>query len=130
MSMPRLSKYDEAAMQRELESKRREYELMMEVERLRYERSMAEEGARQSIARARLEFESERLRTAQDRLEQLSVVGGVASSDGSAALTTPTKFGPLDSSTVDMVDKPAVMPRRVDRRSAGLPPAGAEKADV
>src|SRR6185436_1250967 len=89
MSMPRLSRYDEAAMQRELEAKRREHELMMEVERLRHERSMAEEGARQSVARAKLEFESERLRMKQDRLEQLSTVGGIASSDGSAAPATP-----------------------------------------
>src|SRR6185436_14755335 len=50
MNMPRLSKYDEATFQRELDSKRREYDLMLEVERLRYEQSMAEKGARQEIA--------------------------------------------------------------------------------
>ena len=56
--MPKLSKYDEAVMQRELGQKRREYDLMLEVERLRYERSLVEETARQDAALARLEFDT------------------------------------------------------------------------
>src|SRR6185436_5568752 len=126
--MPKLSKYDEAVMQRELGQKRREYDLMSEVERLRYERSLVEETARQDAARAKLEFDAERLRTARNRMEmlQLSAVGGVASSESSAAPPTPTKFGPLDSSAGDAADKPPPALKQLDRRSAGMPPAGAE----
>ena len=129
-SMPRLSHVDEVAQQRCLEAKRREYDLMLEVERLRYERSMAEEIARQDVMRVRIELESERLRAAQDRLGamQLSAVGDVASTGSSAQPSTPIHFGPLDSSAEGAVQNLPLVAKRLDRRSAGVPPAGAEAA--
>src|SRR6185436_407442 len=128
LSMPRLTRYNEVALQRELDQQRREFDLKLEVERLRHERDMTEELARQNMARARMEFEAERLRVARERMEtlQLSAVGGAASTDGSAAPPTPTKFGPLDLSTGDIMAAPPRM-SKVDRRSAGMPPAGAEE---
>ena len=130
-SMPRLSHVDEVAQQRDLEAKKREYDLMLEVERLRYERSMAEEMARQDVMRVRMELESERLRAAQDRLGamQLSAVGGVASTGSSAEPSTPINFGPLDSSAKDVAQNLPLVVKRLDRRSAGIPPAGAEAAN-
>src|SRR6185436_14067160 len=77
LSMPKLSREDTAALQRELEHKQRECDLMLEVERLRYERSLGEETARQDAVRAKLESDVERLKAARDRMEllQMSAAG-------------------------------------------------------
>ena len=132
MSMPRLTDYDrEPAMRRELEQRRQEYELRLEIERLRYERSLAEEAAQHEVARLRLEMESERARVAQ-RVDymQLSAVAGATSSDGSVVPLTPVKLRPLDSTVHDLPVVSQLLPRRLDRRSAGAPPAGAEDVRV
>src|SRR6185436_19990379 len=78
----------------------------------------------------RLEWEVEQLRAEceQMALKQRGTLGDVVSSDSSVTPRTPVKLGPLDSTASEpLVTMPYA--KRLDRRSAGIPPAGAENVE-